>query len=322
MKSWVVFAEVKNDLKLVEEELEQQVCASDDFLTETSSHLLKAGGKRLRPAFALLAGKFYNYNLERMMPLAVALEMIHMATLVHDDVVDTSLTRRGIPTVKAKWGNKISIHTGDFLLARSLVLVSNYSDPRISKTLAKVSVKMCQGEIQQIISAYDADQTIRDYFYRINRKTALLISASCKLGSIVSGAPTSTVNALSRYAHNLGMAFQITDDILDLTAKNTKFGKQVGSDLRQGIITLPIICALQNSPKDLEFRELIAKKNKTDVEIQQAIGFIKDNKGIEYANEISFKFLEKAKNNLLHLPDTKAKKAFNYIAEQIGKRQF
>ncbi|KAF1084720.1 Heptaprenyl diphosphate synthase component 2 [Sporotomaculum syntrophicum] len=316
------FSEIRNELSVVEEELIKAVRSSDPLLTETATHLIKAGGKRLRPAFCLLGGKFANFELNRIVPLAVALELIHMATLVHDDVVDASLTRRGQPTVKAQLGNRISTHIGDYLLGKSLILISLYDDPLIPRVLAETSVKMSEGEILQIATTYDLDQNIKDYFYRINRKTALLISASCQLGAVACGAPRQLHQTLRRFGHYIGMAFQITDDILDMTAEQTKLGKPVGGDLRQGIITLPAIYALRKGSVRNRLQEIISKTDKSDQEIHEAIDLIIGCGGIDYADAISDKYIAKAKKELAGLPDVPVKKTMQIIAEFIGIRSF
>jgi len=322
LQLFVLFKEIHSDLKVVEKELNKYVVAEEPLLTQASGHLLKAGGKRIRPAFALLAGKFFNYDFEKLLPLTVALEIIHMASLVHDDVVDASLTRRGRPTVKAKWGNRVSMHSGDFLFAQSLLLISRYEDKRISKVLSRVSVEMCQGEIQQISASFDTEQRLRDYLYRIKRKTALLISASCQLGAVVTGAPERLVRALNRYGYNLGMAFQITDDILDLVADEKVLGKPVGGDLRQGIITLPVIYALEHSKEKARLKELVRKQEKSEEEVKETINLIKESGAIEYSFDISNKYLEKAKKELNKLPEVKTKKTFAIIANYIGERKY
>lgn len=322
MQFLMLFKEIHSDLKLVEKELNKYVVAEEPLLTQASGHLLKAGGKRIRPAFALLAGKFYNYDFEKLLPLTVALEIIHMASLVHDDVVDASMVRRGRPTVKAKWGNRVSMHAGDFLFAQSLLLISKYEDKRVAKVLSRVSVEMCQGEIQQISASFDAEQKLRDYLYRIKRKTALLISASCQLGAVVVGAPDKLIRALTRYGYYLGMAFQITDDILDMVADEKVLGKQVGGDLRQGIITLPVIYALEHTTEKERLKELVTKQEKTEEEVQETIQLIKDSGAIKYSFDFSHKYLEKAKKELAKLPDIKTKKTFALIANYIGERTF
>ncbi|MBO8136836.1 MAG: polyprenyl synthetase family protein [Desulfotomaculum sp.] len=318
-----IFNEIRDDLQAVEDELAKVVRHENPLLNETSSHLLNAGGKRLRPAFALLSGKFYNYQLKSVLPLAVALELIHMATLVHDDVVDSALTRRGKPTVKAKWGNRISMHTGDLLFAKSLLMISKYEDkPLVSKVLSKTSVKMCEGEIQQISSAYKSDQSIKDYLYRVQRKTALLIAASCQLGAVVCGAPREIYMRLRRYGYQIGIAFQVIDDILDMTADQVKLGKPIGGDLRQGIITLPVIFALKNSSNRELLVKLVEKRDKTEEEVRKAIELIRDCGGIKYSNNVVDRYINKAKKELENLPDIPAKRILVKIADFVKYRSF
>lgn len=322
MKKLVLFNVIKDDLKIVEKELNKIVDIKEPLLAEASAHLLNAGGKRLRPAFALIAGKTYRYNPDKLIPLATALELIHMASLVHDDVIDDSYTRRGIPTVKANWGDQISIYTGTYLFAQSLMLIARCNDPVISRILADISVKMCEGEIQQIVSSFDPNQTIKDYFFRIKRKTALLISASCELGAVACGAPGYHVKALSRYGYYLGMAFQIGDDILDFTSNETVLGKPVASDLKQGIVTLPVIFALAESPNRNRLAEIISKKEKKEGEILEAINIIKKSEAIEKAFDVSNCYLAKAKRELKDLPPGKATESLAYIADFVGHRKF
>lgn len=314
--------DIQADLKIVEEQLAKYVYSTSDMLTEASLHLFQAGGKRLRPAFAILAGKCCNTSLEKLLPLAVALELIHMASLVHDDVIDNSMKRRGIATVKAKWGDKVSIHTGDYLFAKSLVLIAEYKNPRISKVLADVSVEMCEGEIQQIATSYDLNQNLRDYFYRIRRKTAMLISASCQLGAIASDAEPKLERGLTKYGHYLGMAFQITDDILDMIADQKELGKPVGSDLRQGIITLPTIYALKNSKDAHVLASLIQNKDKSCQDIDLAIRIIKDCGAIDYSFTVAHSFICKAKDQLKYVPSPTHREVLAYLADFVQNRKF
>lgn len=322
MFSTKLFTDITNDLKKVEKELDKYIDTNSNLLNKTSRHLLFAGGKRIRPAFVILAGRMYKCPLEKLLPIAVALEMIHMATLVHDDVVDNSLTRRGKPTVKAKWGNTISLHTGDYLFAKSLVLISSYDNKKIASILADVSVKMCQGEIHQLATAFNYNQNIKDYFYRIKRKTALLISASTQLGALIAEAPNDEVKAFKNYGHYIGMAFQITDDILDIVADEKKLGKPVGSDLRQGIITLPAIYTLELKEYRSQLIDMINLIPKNENAVYDAIQIIKQSNGIDYSLEITRKYIEKAKNELNKLPNVKNKKVFFELADLIYLRNF
>lgn len=323
MKQLWLFSQINSDLQKVEKELTKFVETEFPILQESAVHLLAAGGKRLRPAFTLLAGKFYGGNsAEKLMPVAMALELIHMSSLVHDDVVDASLTRRGRPTVKANWGNIVSVETGDYLLAKSLMLIAEIDHPEVSRILAEVSVEMCQGEIQQIKSTFDVGQNLKQYYYRIKRKTAMLISACCKLGALVSGAPRRQTWALGAYGHALGMAFQIVDDVLDITANQSEFGKPIGGDLRQGIMTLPMILALKSSEDPDKLKFLLAKTDKTDAEVAETISLIKDTPAIEDSMHLVDQYVEKAKKYLQELPKVSSRKALEDLAEFIRVRKF
>ncbi|MBP7332526.1 MAG: polyprenyl synthetase family protein, partial [Firmicutes bacterium] len=278
-----LFVDIKDELQAVENELRQIVQERYQILTETSTHLLNAGGKRLRPALTLYGAKFYNFDMEKVVPLAATMELIHMASLVHDDVVDASMTRRGKPTVKAVWGNSVSTHIGSFLFAKSLILLSRYEDtPLIFEVLSNTSVQMSQGEIIQISSSFDINQSIKDYLYRIKCKTALLIAASAQLGAVACGAGRDIHLALRRYGYNIGMAFQITDDILDMIADQRQLGKPIGGDLRQGIITLPVIYALQCCKVKKRLIELINKVEKNDDEVNEALEIVKNSGAVDY----------------------------------------
>lgn len=322
MKHQRLFKDISADLRKVEIELEKYLTVDDPVLSQTCVYLLEAGGKRMRPGFTLLAGKFFNYRFEKLLPVAMAIELIHMATLVHDDVVDASLTRRGRPTVAAKWGNTVSIATGDYLFAKALELIMKIDNPKVSKMLADVSVEMCQGEIQQIRYSFDVEQNFKQYYYRIRRKTALLIGLSCKLGAMVSDANPRQVWIMGTYGHCLGIAFQIVDDILDIVAKPKELGKPVGGDIRQGIITLPMIYALKESPCHVRLKELLASENKTEEEVQEAIDLIKASGGIEQSREIVNLYIQKAIKHLYELSDVPSREALIELANFVGERSY
>ena len=322
MRQLLLFNQINSDLQRVEQELEKFAATDFPVLAESSVHLLAAGGKRLRPAFTLLTGRFFKYSLEKLMPVAVALELIHMATLVHDDVVDASMTRRGRTTVKAEWGNNVSIMTGDYLFAKSLELIARIDQPEVARILAEVSIEMCQGEIQQIKTSFDVRQNLKQYHYRIKRKTALLISASCRLGALVCGASFRQQWAAGAYGYALGMAFQIVDDVLDITAKPDEFGKPVGGDIQQGIMTLPVILALRYSPERSRLEELLSKTAKTRAETDEAIAIIKSSGAIEESMDWVNMYVSKAKTRLAELPNVPARKALVDLAEFVRDRTF
>jgi heptaprenyl diphosphate synthase len=263
---------------------------------------MKAGGKRMRPAFALLAAKLFQEDLTRVRPLAVALEMVHLASLIHDDVVDNSMLRRGIETVKSKWGNRVSIYSGNYILSRSLQILADYRRSDIIDIMAQASIKISEGELIQLRSLYDVELGIKNYFRRIERKTALLISVSCQLGAMIAEADPKQVAALKAYGYYLGMAFQITDDILDLIADEKTLGKPTGSDIKQGVITLPAIYALHHSEYKEELTFLLSSPISCNNETKRILDLIMTSDGIEYAYYVAGHFARKAQRQLQHLP--------------------
>lgn len=322
LKHQKLFREISADLTRVEKELVKFLKVEDPILAQTCLYLLQAGGKRMRPGFTLLSGKFFDYNFEKLLPVAMALEIIHMATLVHDDVVDASLTRRGRPTLAAGWGNTVSLATGDYLFAKALELIVKIEDTRVSKILADVCVQMCQGEIQQIKCSYDVNQNFKQYYYRIRRKTALLIGLCCRLGAMVSNATKRQVWIMTTYGHSLGIAFQIVDDILDITADPKLLGKPVGGDIRQGIITLPMIYALAESSSSEELKELLAKRAKSEDEVLEVVNLIKQTDAIEKSREVVNLYINKAIKNLDELPAIPARYALSELALFVGERGY
>jgi heptaprenyl diphosphate synthase len=318
MKLLEIYKELKQDLQLIEDELYQGLDSSLPLMEETSSHLLKAGGKRIRPVFVLLGGQQGSYDIERLKYVAVSLELIHMATLVHDDVIDNADKRRGYYTVKAKWDNRIAMYTGDFIFAKALHCISNLSQPRIHQILSKSIHDMCLGEIDQIKALYKWDQSLKTYFLRIKRKTALLMAISCQLGGIACNASEAAINALFRYGYFVGMAFQITDDILDFTGTEKQLGKPAGSDLLQGNVTLPVLAAFQS--EDMK-NEIISQFAHGKPDIKKIVCLVKKSGGIACAKEIAQKYLLKARQALEPL-EGESRYTLQKVADFIEKRNF
>ncbi|ANB61337.1 heptaprenyl diphosphate synthase component II [Anoxybacteroides amylolyticum] len=308
------------DLQLVEKELEAAIQSDYSLLSTASLHLLQAGGKRIRPVLVLLAGKFGNYDIERMKHVAVALELIHMASLVHDDVIDDANLRRGRETIKAKWSNRFAMYTGDYIFARSLEAMSRLNDPQAHRVLARTIVEVCRGEIEQIKDKYCFEQTLRTYLRRIKRKTALLIAVSCQLGAIAAGASKEVIDRLYSFGYYVGMSFQITDDILDFIGTKEQLGKPAGSDLLQGNVTLPALLAMH----DARVKEKIMSvtPHTSEEEMNEIIALIKQTGAIEEAYALSDRYLKKAFSVLETLPKNKARTALYEVAKYIGKRKF
>ncbi|WP_108671123.1 heptaprenyl diphosphate synthase component II [Peribacillus acanthi] len=320
MKLKMLYSFLNADLQIIEKELEATIQADSPVLREASMHLLQAGGKRIRPVFVLLASKFGTHDIHVTKNVAVALELIHMASLVHDDVIDDAELRRGVPTIKSKWDNRVAMYTGDYIFARSLELMANIHNPVAHQILSNTIVEVCIGEIEQIKDKFNFDQNIKTYFRRIKRKTALLIATSCQLGAVASGVSEEIHKKLFLFGYYVGMSYQITDDILDFTASEKELGKPAGSDLLQGNITLPVLYAMEEGPSK-EFLKSI-NENSSQEDINQAIRLIKSSGAVERSIAVSDLYLKKALNILRQLPENKAKKTFMEIAKNIGKRKF
>ena len=317
-----IFNPINEELTLVEEHLIDSIDTELPVLDKAATHLVKAGGKRLRPAFVLLAAKMFADSVARSIPMAVALELIHVATLVHDDVIDNSMLRRGQPTVKSEWGNRISLYTGNYVFARALHLVAEYGRSDIIEIMADASMRICEGEIKQMRSCYNINQSLKDYLRRIERKTALLISVSCQLGAMTSHARPSEIQALKKYGYYLGMAFQITDDILDFVADEEVLGKPVGSDIRQGVITLPAIYALNCGTDREELGRLLSSPQLCISQAEEIIDLVGASDGLDYAYELSGKYAERAMQQLDFLPDVPVKESLFEIAAFISGREY
>lgn len=320
MKLKMMYSFLSSDLKIIEEALEETVKADSPLLHQASLHLLQAGGKRIRPVFVLLAGKFGEYDINKIKNVAVSLELIHMASLVHDDVIDDAELRRGKPTIKAKWDNRTAMYTGDYIFARALELMTNIEKPFAHKILANTLVELCIGEIEQIKDKYNFDQNVRTYFRRIKRKTAILIAVSCQLGAIASDVDETIHKKLFQFGYYVGMSYQIIDDVLDFTGTEKVLGKPAGDDLHQGNITLPILFAMEDS----EIRkEMIKVNEKTErAEIERLITLVKESGAIEKSLQVSDNYLNKALAILDELPQNRAKRVLRDLAKFIGKRKF
>ncbi|WP_404442502.1 heptaprenyl diphosphate synthase component II [Sutcliffiella horikoshii] len=320
MKLKMMYSFLNNDLQIIENELEATIQTERALLQEASLHLLQAGGKRIRPVFVLLAAKLGTYDIHKVKNVAVALELMHMASLVHDDVIDDAELRRGKSTIKAKWDNRIAMYTGDYIFARSLEMMTKVDDIEAHRILSNTLVELCKGEIEQIRDKYNYDQNLRTYLRRIKRKTAILIAVSCQLGAITSGVPASVHQSLYWFGYYVGMSFQITDDILDFTSTEEQLGKPAGSDLLQGNITLPVLYAMESPTLNEKIRTI--HEHSGSEEIKEIIELIKKSDAIDRSFALSDRYLEKAFKELANLPNGIAKRTFNNVAKYIGKRKY
>src|SRR5207302_4433143 len=251
-----LFAGIQPDLDQVDATFEERATSGLDILNSASMHALGSPGKRLRTALTLLAGKLNTYRFDKLLPLSVAFEMVHLATLIHDDIVDNAMTRRGNPTVNSLWGDNIAILLGDYYFAKTAGLIADINDNRIDHLFSDTVATVCEGTIMEMMTAGRIELTIESYYEKISHKTACLIAACCKGGAIVSQASDEEISSLHEYGMNLGIAFQIIDDVLDYTEDQATIGKPAGNDLRQGMVTLPLIYALQEQTQNGRYQQV------------------------------------------------------------------
>src|SRR5215216_1465305 len=239
------------DLARVEDSLHEAVTTPDRFLADVASHLIGAGGKRIRPTLTLCAAYAAAGGEGPAGPDAVtgavAIELVHQGSLYHDDVIDEAETRRGVPSVNARWSNIVAILAGDFLLARASALAARLGGD-VAEILASTIGELCRGQVLELQHLFDVDRSEESYSSAIEGKTAALFATACRIGGMVSDVDEPTLDALTRYGQHLGMCFQIVDDVLDLTATDETMGKPTGQDIVEGIYTLPVIYAMSDTP--------------------------------------------------------------------------
>lgn len=318
-----MFEIIKDDLAQLEEELLAISQTPTMLITKIGTHLVKAGGKRLRPALYFLAARSRGEEVENLQSLAIALEMIHMATLVHDDVIDEASTRRGIPTANVKWGNQMSVLTGDYMFAKAFALVAEHRcQKEVLHSLSEVICSLSEGEIIQNSEAFDPKQTEEEYAERIAKKTANFIAASCELGAIVAKHSNPNIEALKEYGYCLGMAFQITDDILDIVASSEQLGKPAGNDIVQGMVTLPVIRALAVSEHKEELAAIVATRGMSTEMVKRGLELIRATDAIDYSYDHVDQYLQRAKDVLPSELPVDIRKTFEEVVDFVGTRKF
>ena len=315
-----IYEPIQEDLVKVEARL-RLVCEVDfPWLSKLLEHSLKSGGKRIRPALVLLAGKFYNYDLSYLLPVATAIEILHTATLVHDDAIDNSLVRRGRPTINKVWGEDKAILLGDYLLAKSEELVADTQNLRVIKLFAQTLMAISSGELNQAFSAFNLEQTRQQYLQRISGKTASLLSLVTESGAILSQAPEKSVEALKGYGYNLGIAFQIVDDILDFIGTEEEMGKPIGLDLAQGTLTLPAILLLERYPEDNPVRRLFQNEDRQR-NIELAMELVRNSSITQECYAVASDYCARACHNLSLLPDNASRRSLIKLADYVVKRR-
>lgn len=309
-----IFAPIQNELQQVEVRLRQAVRVEYAPLAEIFELLIDSGGKRIRPALCLLATKFHPTEPEQMYTLAIATELVHAATLIHDDLIDKSSTRRGNPTINSRWSGTATVLAGDFLLARAADIAASLENFRVMRIFARTLMTICEGEIRQDFARLHWPPNRATYYQHIESKTASLFVSATEGGAILSGAPENEIAALKAYGRHLGMAFQMVDDILDFTASESELGKPVGSDLRQGTFTLPIFYYLENDAHGTTLRDALS------IDIEQLIQAIRNSSAIAAAKAEAQRTAQAARDALRIFPDNSYRRALLELADYVVER--
>jgi len=312
---------IREELERVERKMREASRIEYEQLRATLDYLLGSGGKRLRPALVLLSSRFYTADAEEVTSLAAAVEMLHTATLIHDDLIDNAFLRRGNPTLNAMWNSAATVLTGDYLFARAAAFAAETESVRVVSIFAQTLMTICSGELNQIFGS-DEGQLTREYYYqRIYSKTASLFAASTEAGAILSGAPEPAVQALRDYGYDLGMAFQIVDDILDFAGNEGDLGKSIGSDLRQGVITLPTIYFLEAHPEDETVTRVLSGRDERDDEVRAAVEMIKESEAIESSIAEAKRFAARSRDALSALPHNEYRQAMLDLTDFVVERR-
>jgi heptaprenyl diphosphate synthase len=317
---WNNYPLIKNDLEKVEDILMENMKSKEKKIEASLFEMVNSGGKMLRPAFLLLAGRFGKFSPKKLYPLAAVIELLHMATLIHDDVIDNSEFRRGKKSIHAQYGPHYAVFTGDLLFTKCFTLLSNQTSMSNMKLISQVIEKICQGEIEQYSSHYQIDNTVKQYLKRISTKTAALFALSLSVGSIEAKCSKLLTKDLTRIGYYIGMAFQIIDDILDYVGSEDLVGKSLGNDLKHGIFTLPLIYALKSENNDLN--DILLKKGYNDEDINMIINKTVELGGLERARALAKRYTQRAFDKLNVLPDCESKKILFEVTETLLIREY
>ena len=314
-----IYSPVTRQLALVEERLRNLRTTSPAYLEPLLDHVLDSRGKRIRAAITLLASRFYPHDAENPIIMAEAVELLHLATLIHDDTVDNSDLRRGRPTVSNQWGKQMAVLFGDYIFATSATFVCDTGNIRVIRRFSETIMELASGEIAEFFDAFNPEQARERYHHRIYRKTASLFRTAGETGAILGGAPEPQIQAMSDYGYNIGMAFQMVDDLLDVQGDAVELGKPVGNDLLQGVLTLPTILLMEKYPQDNPVIELF-NDPKGDGKLQQALDMINNSGVVGECYAIIGQYCEKAVRCLDTLPERQAKSSLAALPEYIQER--
>ncbi len=314
---------VEKDLKKLETSIDRLISTKISFIKEIVNYIIRSGGKRVRPILVMLSSRLCGYRGDKQIPYAAIIEFIHTATLLHDDVVDNAKTRRGSSTVNTVWGNEPSVLVGDFLYSRSFELMSQEGNQEIMKTISQATTALSEGEILEIVKTADINTTEQDYYEIVGNKTAILFAVACEIGAILGNVSKGQRNALRNFGYHLGIAFQLRDDILDYTSYDEVLGKHVGTDLKEGKVTLPLIHALRTATERerAAIDRILKKQQVTQKDFDKVSKLIDKYDGMAYTLSATEQHLEDAKQHLGVFGASRYKEGLLSLADYMLKRE-
>jgi octaprenyl-diphosphate synthase len=317
-----IFAMLSEDLAAIEREFGRDTVAGVEAITEIGEYLRNGGGKRIRPALLLLSSKLFDYQGRGAIRLGAVVEIIHTATLVHDDIIDEAQTRRGRPAANTQWGNSKCVLAGDWLYMQAFNIAVQERNFRILDTLIELTQQMVEGELLQM-EKLGKPISLAEHFDLIYRKTACLFSVCMRIGGILGGATPEQEEGLAQYGRDLGMAFQIVDDVLDLTATENVLGKPVASDLREGKVTMAVIHALERcTAKERKQIQIVLDERAFDsISHTQVLAILERYGSLEAANACATKYAELARNAICSFPPSEIKQALLWASDFVVARE-
>lgn len=320
MQISAIYEPIQQDMASVEERIRSLKQSAPPQMADLVEYALRDPGKLLRPALTLLAGKPFRYNQQLMVTMAVAVELLHIATLIHDDTVDKAQVRRGRPTLSSVWGQGTAVLVGDYLFAASAELVASTDEIRVARNFAKTVMAISSAELEANYTAFDWHQTRERYYQRIGNKTASLFVLATQSGAMLCQAPETAIEALKYYGYNLGLAFQIVDDVLDFIGEADEMGKPVGHDLRQGTLTLPALLFLERQPEDNPIKRVFANQGDPD-SLRLALETIGNSAIIQECYDIALGFCSQARRCLEGLTPSASRRSLNILADYVVQRK-
>ncbi len=317
-----VLALIKEDMHRVEDEFKKHLLSDVYLIRRVGEYILNSGGKRFRPLMVLLASRLCGYQGSLHIPLAVVVEFIHTATLLHDDVVDNATLRRGRSSANAIWGNGSSVLVGDYLLSKAFSITVAQGNLKILDILSDTTTRMAEGEVLQLIKHSDVNATEEEYLHVITNKTAVLFSACCRIPAVLAGLSEEKENSLATYGMSIGIAYQLMDDCLDYTSKAEDLGKSIGNDLKEGKVTLPLIKAYRDATDGERetIREAVEADDLDEETLGRVLSIIRKYGGIEYTLEFAKGYINRAKSCLEHFAPNTERAALSAVADYVIER--